>query len=80
MDYERPPNGEAQMLLDNALLQQIFTEMEASAIETCVNAPNSDDETRREAALEARVIRSLKQKLITLAEGKAKLPRRGAVA
>lgn len=72
-------NGEAQYLLDNELLKEIFDQIEQTAIESAVCAKVGDDETRRNATGEVRAIRSVRQKLKLLLSDKASL-RTGAVA
>ena len=74
------PNGEAERLLNHPLINEIFDELENDAMEVAVQAKASDDETRRTSMNEIRAIRSLRQKLKTLAEGKTKLPKKGDVA
>lgn len=74
------PNGEAERLLNHPLFDEIFDELENGAMEVAVQAKPSDDETRRTSMNEIRAIRSLRQKLKTLAEGKTTLPKKGDVA
>lgn len=74
------PNGDAEMLLNHPLINQIFDGLEADAMETSVYANPSDDETRRTAMNEVRAIRALRLKLKTLAEGKTTQPKKGTVA
>ena len=59
-------NGEAEYLLNNDLLKEIFDKLESDALETAVNAPLIDDETRRIATGEVRAIRSVRRKLKAL--------------
>jgi hypothetical protein len=63
-------NGEAQYLLDNELLKEIFDQLERIAIETGINAKIGDDELRRLAASEVRAIRSVRLKLKSLLSDK----------
>jgi hypothetical protein len=53
----------AKMLLDHPLFEEIFGDMEASAINQAINAQLTDDATRSSQLSEARAIRSLRQKL-----------------
>lgn len=72
-------SGEAEYLLRNELLNQIFDELERDAVETAINAKPSDDEMRRVATQEARAIRSVRAKLNALLRAKTNPPRTGAV-
>ena len=77
MDTDRP-NGEAERLLNHPLLIKILDDLERNAVEVIIH---TDDEPRRsESVWEVRSIRSLRQKLKTLSEGKTILPRKGTVA
>lgn len=55
--------GLARSLLDNPLTEILLGELEASAINQCINAPFTDHETRAAFAAEARAIRSFRSKL-----------------
>ena len=79
-EYDEPPLGEAQSLLENPLLQSLFSEMEASAFEDCVDARPDDDERRRIAMQKVQAIRDLRAQLKTLAEGKTKRPQKRTIA
>lgn len=59
-------NPEAEYLLNNDLLIEIFARIERDAVEMAVNAPVGDDETRRNATGEVRAIRSVRRKLQAL--------------
>jgi len=78
--FDKQPNGEAERLLNHPLFNEIFDGLENDAMEVAVQAKPSDDETRRTSMNEIRAIRSLRQKLKTLAEGKTTLPKKGDVA
>lgn len=79
-EFDRLPNGNAQRLQDDPLLNEILDKMEKDALERCVFADPSDDEMRRVSTMEVRAIKSLRAQLKTLAEGKAKRAKRGSVA
>ena len=69
--------GAAEYLLNDNLLNNIFDEIEAGALENCVNAKPSDDELRRTSTQEVRAIRAVRRQLQTLAKGPTKpTPRR----
>lgn len=71
-EFDVLPSGEAQALLDSEMLTDILSTLEKDAIEACVNAKPSDDETRRTNTNKVRAIRDLREQLIALAKGKAK--------
>lgn len=73
-------NGEAEYLLSNQLLKQIFDDLERSATERAVAAKPSDDETRATSLQEVRAIRAVRSQLESLARGKTKAKPRGSVA
>lgn len=58
----------ARALLDDPLFERLMDELEAAAINGCVNAKLTDHETRAAFAAEARAIRNLRGKLKFLAE------------
>ncbi|MBO0125116.1 hypothetical protein [Agrobacterium sp. OT33] len=58
----------ARSLNDNPLFHLLMDEIEATAINGCVNAKVTDHETRAGYAAEARAIRNLRSKLNHLAE------------
>lgn len=70
------PNGEAEYLLNNSLLKEIFGQLEADAIERAIDAKSSDDELRRTCTQEVRAIRAVQHQLETLAKGTTKAKRR----
>jgi hypothetical protein len=63
----------AQVILDMPLFNFLMDELEAQAIDACLNANPTDNETRAAYASEARAIRNLRSKLNFLAE-EAKAP------
>lgn len=69
----------ARALLDNPLFERLMDELEAAAINGCINAKLIDHETRAAFAAEARAIRNLRGKLKFLIE-KAKPEGTGAPA
>lgn len=78
MKHDEKPNGEAERLRNDPLLNELLNEIEHDALDAIIN---TDDEDRRAANVwEVRSIRSLRQKLKTLAKGKTTLPRKGDVA
>ena len=58
--------GEAEYLLNNELLNEIFAGIERDALELGINASTADDEKRRCAMGEVRAIRSVREKLKAL--------------
>ncbi|OHV77978.1 hypothetical protein [Ensifer sp. LCM 4579] len=58
----------ARALLDNPLFDRLMDELEAAAINGCVNARLPDHETRAAFAAEARAIRNFRAKLKFLTE------------
>lgn len=68
------PNGAAEALLRDPLLNACFDQMEADAVSLAISAPLNDDETRRNAMLRVRAIRDLRRDLRLYAEGKAPAP------
>ncbi|MBM3091604.1 hypothetical protein GFB56_12335 [Ensifer sp. T173] len=70
----------ARAMLDNPLFHLIMDDLEASAINGCINAPVTDDETRGAFAAEARAIRKFRSKLKFLAEEQATADGKGAPA
>ncbi|ODR92444.1 hypothetical protein [Sinorhizobium alkalisoli] len=69
----------ARALLDNPLFERLMDELEAAAINGCVNAKLTDHETRAAFAAEARAIRNFRSKLKFLTE-QAKVEGTGAPA
>lgn len=62
----------ARALLDNPLFHLLMDDIEAAAINGCINAKVTDHETRAGYAAEVRAIRNLRSKLNHLsAEAKA---------
>ena len=70
----------ARALLDNPLFHTVMDDLEAAAINGCINAPVTDDETRAAYAAEARAIRKFRSKLKFLAEEQANADGKGAPA
>lgn len=58
----------ARTLLDNPLFHRLMDELEAAAINGCINAKVTDHETRAAFAAEARAIRNFRGKLKFLTE------------
>ena len=59
----------ALVLLDMPLFHELWAELEASAVNMCINAAITDDAARAAWAAEARAIRSFRSKLRVLAQG-----------
>ena len=75
---EKIPSGEAERLLTHPLIVRTLAELEAQAVEAIIH---SDDVDRRALRVfEVRAIRSLREKLKDLAEGKTPTRAPGAVA
>ena len=75
---EAIPSGEAERLLAHPLIVQTLAELEGDAVEAIINT--DQPERRALHVLEVRAIRSLREKLKALAEGKTPIRRPGAVA
>ncbi|WP_337267502.1 hypothetical protein [Oryzifoliimicrobium ureilyticus] len=58
----------ARLLLDSAVAGLLLDEMEAAAINQCIQARPEDDATRAAFAAEARAIRTFRRKLALMAE------------
>ncbi|MDK1373358.1 MULTISPECIES: hypothetical protein [unclassified Sinorhizobium] len=58
----------ARALIDNPLFDRLMDELEAAAINGCVNAKITDHESRAAFAAEARAIRNFRGKLKFLTE------------
>ncbi|ASY69330.1 hypothetical protein [Sinorhizobium fredii] len=58
----------ARALLDNPLFERLMQELEAAAINGCINAKFTDHEARAAFAAEARAVRNFCAKLKFLAE------------
>ncbi|MDK1489697.1 hypothetical protein QN219_06445 [Sinorhizobium sp. 7-81] len=58
----------ARALIDNPLFDRLMDELEAAAINGCINAKSTDHETRAAFAAEGRAIRNFRGKLRFLAE------------
>jgi hypothetical protein len=71
--------GQAEYLLNDDLLKQIFAQIERDALETAISAKPGDDETRRNAIGDVRAIRSVRWQLEAILKAKTK-PAPGAVA
>ncbi|KSV84549.1 hypothetical protein N183_12035 [Sinorhizobium sp. Sb3] len=71
----------ARDMLANPLFHLLMGDLEAAAINGCINAPVIDHETRAAFAAEARAIRNFRSKLKFLAaEEQAKADGKGAPA
>ncbi|GHA15203.1 hypothetical protein GCM10007989_07450 [Devosia pacifica] len=58
----------AEAILNVPFFNALFDEIETAAVNHCINAPMNDDETRRNAAAEARAIRKVRARLTSLAK------------
>lgn len=70
----------ARVLLDTPLFHLLMDELEAGAVNGCINAQITDHETRAAFAAEARAIRNLKGKIKFLAEEQSSADGKGAPA
>ncbi|MBO6511647.1 MAG: hypothetical protein JJ979_24720 [Roseibium sp.] len=78
MRPEDQPNGEAERLLNHPLIVDTLDQLESEANEAAID---TDDMVARDNFVrEVRVIRELRRKLKTLAEGKTTPPKPRAVA
>lgn len=75
---EAIPSGEAERLLTHPLIVQTLDELEGDAVEAIIHT--DDAERRALFVFEVRAIRSLREKLEALAEGKTLTRTPGAVA
>lgn len=66
----------AQTILEIPYFHQLWDELEQAAINATINAKMNDDETRRNAAAEARAIRNVRSRLRAIAEEKETKSRR----
>lgn len=57
----------AQTVLEIPFFTQLWDEMEKVAVNACITAKMNDDETRRNAAAEARAIRRIRSQLESIA-------------
>lgn len=62
----------ADMLLSTPLVVELFNEIEANAVNRCVLADPTDDQTRAAYAAEVRAIRDLRSRLEIMTVSKAK--------
>ncbi|MGU3496105.1 hypothetical protein ACLBXM_18845 [Xanthobacteraceae bacterium A53D] len=58
----------AQSIIEAPLARALLAEMELAATRQCLMAPLNDDETRRNAAAEARAIIRLRERLEAMAQ------------
>jgi hypothetical protein len=58
----------ARALVDNPLFERLMDELEAAAVNGCINAKLTDHDTRATFAAEARAIRNFRSKLRFAAE------------
>jgi hypothetical protein len=70
----------ARVLIDMPLFHLLMDELEAGAVNGCVNAKNTDHDARAAFAAEVRAIRNLKGKIKFLAEGQSSADGKGAPA
>lgn len=80
MKNEILPNTQAEMLVNNVLLDSILKELEQNAMEMVIHSKPDDDETKRSCVNEIRAIRNLRQKLVELAKEKTNSSVSGNVA
>lgn len=80
MHPDELPDGEAERLVKHPIIVNIFDDLEKEAMEIAIHSKPKDDETRRTCMNEIRAIRSLRQKLTELAQGKVKVSVKGNVA
>lgn len=64
-DEERRRAADAALSIP--FFTQLLDELEAQAVNACINAKTNDDETRRNKAAEARAVRDLRSRLQTTA-------------
>ncbi len=67
--------GEAEYLLESKLLQKVFADMEAEALERAITAKASDDSLRRICMAEVRAIRAVQDQLKSFLSDKTKVKR-----
>lgn len=72
------PSGEADYLLSHPLLSEILNGIESDAVEAAIET--DDTVTRDQLIREIRAVRTLRQTLKTLAEGKTTRPQPRTVA
>ncbi|MEG9884914.1 MAG: hypothetical protein V6Z86_10005 [Hyphomicrobiales bacterium] len=72
------PCGEAERLLTHPLIERTLDTLEGDAVEAIIHTDDADRRALR--VFEVRAIRSLREKLKTLAEGKALTRKPGDVA
>ncbi|MDW9473464.1 hypothetical protein [Sinorhizobium meliloti] len=70
----------ARVLIDMPLFHLLMEELEAAAVNGCVNAKDTDHDARAAFAAEVRAIRNLKGKIKFLAEGQSSADGKGAPA
>ena len=58
----------ARAILDNPLFSELMDEMEKSAVDRCVSADPTDNETRAAMAAEVRAIRKLRRNISGLVD------------
>lgn len=66
----------AQSILEFPFFTQLWDELEQAAINATINAKLNDDETRRNAAAEARAIRNVRSRLRSIADDNGVTSRR----
>ena len=79
-DYDKPPSGAALALLENEKLNEIFDNIERTAIESMVAARPEDDRQRCLQSMRVDVIRSVRKQLAEQAAGTVKRTRTGPAA
>lgn len=66
----------AQAILEFPFFTQLWDEMEQAAINACLNADYTDHEKRQAHAAEARAIRRVRERLVSLAKEQTTVSRR----
>ncbi len=71
--------GQAEALLNDDLLQEVFRTLEQQAIDACIDAGPTDDELRRTTMQEVNALRDVQGKLKALLREETKSPARTVV-
>ncbi|QRY69181.1 hypothetical protein JVX98_13250 [Ensifer sp. PDNC004] len=70
----------ARVLMDMPLVAALLDELEAAAVNGCINAPLKDDEARAAFAAEARAVRNFRSKIQFLSQDQSSADGKGAPA
>lgn len=73
-EFDVPPNGAAQRLIDDPLVTEILASLETEATERALDTRPDQEPDRALARCEVQAIRALREQLKTLAKGKTKRP------